>query len=226
MSIVRAQVASVEALASWMQENAVPNIFKAVAYTDSVLTATDADDNVVFELNGGNGAGNSGFFRAYRAANNSLGFALNLFPVSTMIDIIGCENGFIFEAHVRNSTGAERLFACLISKTNDTEPAIVFPSTPPSTSSSPQQYTTGLHHVAFGDSATMSTTTTFTPETAQQTTLCPFGTNADVGTASYTTDAYYMPMGQNYNSGMAQFSIGNDHFITNGYWAIRTGGDE
>lgn len=226
MSIVRAQVANVEALASWMQENAVPTIFKSVAYADSVLTATDADDNVVFELNGGTGAASSGFFRAYRAANNSLGFALNLFPVSTMIDIIGCENGFIFEANVRNSSGAGCLFACLISKTNNDKPAIVFPSTLPSTTSSPRQYTTALNHVAWGDSATMSTTTTFTPETAQQTALCPFGTNADVGTASYTTDAYYMPMGQNYNSGMAQFSIGNDHFITNGYWAIRTGGDE
>lgn len=226
MSIVRAQVANISELAAWMQENAVPNIFKSVTYESSVLTATDNEDNTVLEINGGTGAASSGFFRAYRAENNSLGFALNLFPIIAQISIIGCDNGFIFEANVRNSSGAERLFACLVSKTNNGKAAIVFPSTPPSTSSSPQQRTTGLHHVAFGDSATMSTTTTFTPENAQQTTLCPFGTNADVGTASYTTDAYYMPMGQNYNSGMAQFSIGNDHFITNGYWAIRTGGDE
>lgn len=221
MAITRAQVASVEALATWMQENAVPNIFKSVTYADSVLTATDADDNVVFELNGGTGAGSSGFFRAYRAANNSIGFALNLFPVTTMIDIIGCDNGFIFEAHVRNSTGAERLFACLISKTNNNEPAIVFPSTPPSTSSSPQQYTTALNHVAFGDSATMSTTTTFAPEAAQQTVLTPFATNADTGDVSYAPNAYYMPMHSNYPSGLGKFYLGMDHYITNGYWAIK-----
>lgn len=225
MSIVRAQVATVEALAAWMQTNAVPNIFKSVTFSSGVLTATDADDNTVLEFNGGNGAGNSGFFRSYRGSESYLGFNLNMFPHSTAISIIGCDNGFMFEADFRNApSGAQRLFAVLIAKTNNDRVAIIFPSTPPSTS--PQQYTTALNHVAFGDSATMSTTTTFTPENAQQTTLCPFGTNADVGTASYTTDAYYMPMGQNYNSGMAQFSIGNDHFITNGYWAIRTGGDE
>ena len=227
MSIVRAQVANVEALATWMQTNMTPNIFKSVTYADSVLTATDSEDNTVLTINGGNGAGSSGFFRAYRGSENYLGFDLNLFPNTTAISIIGCDNGFIFEADLRNApSGAQRLFAVLVAKTQLDKVAIIFPSTPPATTSSPQQYTTALNHVAFGDSATMSTTTTFTPETAQQTTLCPFGTNADVGTASYTTDAYYMPMGQNYNSGLAQFSIGNDHFITNGYWAIRTGGDE
>ena len=224
MSIVRAQVANVEALASWMQANAVPNIFKAVTYADSVLTATDADDNTVLEIKGGTGAGNSAFFRAYRAAGNYIGLNGNKLPTSGNIQIICCDNGFIIDSSMTDGSGYERRFAALFSVTNNNKPAIVFPAALSATANA--QYSSGLNHVAFGDSATMVTTTTFTPETAQQTTLCPFGTNADVGTASYTTDAYYMPMGQNYNSGMAQFSIGNDHFITNGYWAIRTGGDE
>lgn len=221
MAITRAQVASVEALATWMQENTVPNIFKSVTYTDSVLAATDDEDNVVFELNGGNGAGSSGYFRAYRAESNSLGFVLNLFPVSTMIDIIGCDNGFIFEAHVRNSSGAERLFAVLIAKTNNDRIAIIFPSTPPATTSSPQQYTTALNHVAFGDSATMSTTTTFTPEAGQQASLTVFKTNADIEDVSYTPKAFYLDMNSNYASGIGKFSLDDGIYITNGYWAIK-----
>lgn len=222
MSIVRAQVASLSELATWMQTNAVPNIFKSVTFSSGVLTATDADDNTVLEIHGGTGSVNQGYFRAYRAESNYIGFTLSTFPMST-IQIIGCDNGFIIGCTIKIGYGDVN-FAVLFAKTSNGKVAIIFPSSPNATS--PQQYTTALNHVAFGDSATMVTTTTFTPETAQQTTLCPFGTNADVGTESYTTDAYYMPMGQNYNSGMAQFSIGNDHFITNGYWAIRTGGDE
>lgn len=223
MAIVRATVANVEALATWMQTNAVPSIFKAVTYENSVLTATDADDNVVFELNGGTGAASSGYFSAYRAASNSLGFALNLFPVSTQISIIGCDNGFIFEANVRNSSGAERLFACLISKTNNGKAAIIFPSTPPSTSSSPQQRTTGLNHVAFGDSETESSTTTFTPEAGRQNCLVPFATNANIGDTSYTPYAYYIAMGTNYAMGLGKFEMGDSVYISNGYWAIREG---
>lgn len=224
MSITRATLASVEALAAWMQTNAVPSIFKSVTYDNGVLTATDADDNTVLEINGGNGSASSGFFSAYRAASNSLGFALNLFPVSTQISIIGCDNGFIFEANVRNSNGSERLFACLISKTNNGKAAIIFPSTPPTTTSSPQQRTTGLHHVAFGDNETIATTTTFTPEAGQQTSFATFCTNADVGTASYTPNAFFMPMSQVYTSGMGKFILGADTYITNGYWCIKDGG--
>ena len=49
MAIVRSNVSNVEALAEWMQTNAVPSVFKAVTYSDGVLAATDEDDNVVLE---------------------------------------------------------------------------------------------------------------------------------------------------------------------------------
>ena len=227
MSIIRSQVTSLAAFAAWMQGNAVPSLFKAVEYDSETDTtsATDADDNVVLEIKNGN----DGHLRAYRGENNYLEIALTQFPATNTeenkrINIIGCGNGFIVDMKVGTRQGTGFAFAFMISKTNNDKIAIIFPSAVGYTAA--QQFTTNIQHVALGDSTTISTTTTFTPETAQQTTLCPFGTNADVGTASYTTDAYYMPMGQNYTSGLAQFSIGNDHFITNGYWAIRTGGDE
>ena len=225
MGITRATVATVEALATWMQTNAVPGIFKSVTYSDSVLTATDADDNTVLTIHAGTGSVNQGYFRAYRAESNYIGFALSNFPTATgggsTIQIIGCDNGFIIGCTIKVGYNDVN-FASLFAKTNNDKPAIIFPSSPNATS--PQQYTTALNHVAFGDSATISTTTTFTPETAQQTVMTPFATNADVGDTSYTPNAFYMPIGQNYAQGMGKFLLGADTYITNGYWAINDGG--
>ena len=219
MSITRAQVANISELAAWMQENAVPSIFKAVTYADSVLTATDAEDNTVLTIHGGTGSVNQGYFHAYRAESNYLGFTLSNFPKSeTSIQTIGCDNGFIIGCTIKLGYNDVN-FAALFAKTNNDKVAIIFPSSPNATS--PQQYTTALNHVAFGDSATIATTTTFAPESAQQTVLTPFATNADFGDVSYTPNAYYMPMHSNYASGVGKFYLGMDHYITNGYWAIK-----
>lgn len=220
MGITRAQVASVEALASWMQENAVPSIFKAVTYSDSVLTATDADDNVVLKINGGTGAGNSAYFRAYRAEGNYIGLNGNRLPTSGNIQIIGCDNGFIIDSSMTDGSGYERRFAALFSATNNNKTAIVFPAALSATTNA--QYTTALNHVAFGDSATIASTTTFTPESAQQTIMCGFGTNADITDVSYTPKAFYMPMHSAYNQGIGKFLCGGKVYITNGYWCIDT----
>lgn len=221
MAITRAQVANISEIAAWMQENAVPNIFKSVAYADGVLTATDADDNTVLEINGGTGAGNSAFFRAYRASGNYIGYRLNMIPNpgTPTIEIIGCDNGFMFSCGVVSSTGYGRFFSALFTKTNNDKVAVIFSAENQNTAIA--ALTESLNHVAFGDSATISTTTTFTPESAQQTVLTPFATNADVGDVSYTPNAYYMPMHSNYTSGVGKFYLGMDHYITNGYWAIK-----
>ena len=204
-----------------MQSNAVPSIFKSVTYSDSVLTATDAEDNTVLTIHAGTASVNQGYFRAYRAESNYLGFALSSFPTTrgaSTIQIIGCDNGFIIGCTIAIGYGDVN-FAALFAKTSKDKPAIIFPSSP--NDFSPQQYTTALNHVAFGDSATIATTTTFTPESAQQTVLTPFATNAEVGDVSYAPNAYYMPMHSNYASGFGKFYLGMDHYITNGYWAIK-----
>ncbi len=220
MAITRAQVNGVEELAAWLNENA-SDFFSSVTFTSGELVARDADENIIFSM--GNYGTGSGYLavRSYRSAESYITSG----PLSsvTTIDIIKCDNGIIIDFYY--SWNANRRFGILIAKTNNDKIAVIS-SAGGDNSATTNYLCNKLQHVALGDSTTISTTTTFTPETAQQTTLCPFGTNADVGKASYTTDAYYMPMGQNYNSGLAQFSIGNDHFITNGFWAIRTGGDE
>lgn len=229
MAIKRMRTKDFATFAAFVQETLVPNIFKTATYDSEtgVLTCTDDDGNVALEIKGGSTATSSAyFFRAYRTAAGGYFYQnFNAFPNASGdgLEVIACDNGLICTANVVAPNGYGRIFCFLLAKTNNGKPAIIFGDL---TNSLETACITNILHVALGDSATMSTVTTFTPEAAQQTTLCPFGTNADVGTASYTTDAYYMPMGQNYNSGIAQFSIGNDHFITNGFWSIRTGGDE
>jgi hypothetical protein len=85
-----------------------------------------------------------------------------------------------------------------------------------------QQYKNALNHVALGDSTTMSTTTTFTPESGNQTNFCTFCTNADITDVSYTPKAFYLHMHSSYNSGIGKFLSGGKVYITNGYWAIDT----
>ena len=218
MAITRAQVANVEALATWMQANAVPNIFKSVTYSNSVLTATDAEDNTVLTINGGTGAGNSAYFRAYRAEGNYIGLNGNRLPTSGNIQIIGCDNGFIIDSSMTDASGYERRFAALFSVTINNKTAIVFPAALNATANA--QYSSGLNHVAFGDSATMSTTTTFTPEAGQQTSLTAWKTNSNPGTVSYTPKAFYLDMHSGYSSGIGKFVLNGEEYITNGYWAI------
>lgn len=227
MSIIRSQVASLADFAEWMQENAVPNIFNSVSYAENILTATDENDNVVLEIMNGSG----GYFRAYRGESNYIGLSNILnFPNYTepTIDVIGCDNGFIIKCSIvwrPTTTNITKPFAALFSKTNNNKVAIVFLSNLQNAQAN-DEYTKQLNHVAFGDSTTMSTTTTFTPESGNQTVITPFITNADVGGKSYTPSAGYMPAHSNYGSGLNKFLLGADMYITNGYWCIKDGGAE
>ncbi len=220
MSIKRAQVTSLEALAAWLNENAT--VFKTVTFSDNTLSATDAEDNTILKIADGTG----GYFRAYISGTKYFGLDLARFPnyANTTIDIISCDNGLMIACFVIDNQNYGRDFTALFSKTNNGRVAIVFPSVLNSVNN--QQYKNALHHVAFGDSVTMSSTTTFTPESGNQTVITPFITNADVGCKSYTPDAGYMPAHSNYSSGMNKFLLGADTYITNGYWCIKDGGAE
>ena len=134
-------------------------------------------------------------------------------------DIIMCGNGIIIAAAFTNLGYGVRYFSVLISKTNNGRLACVFSVG----SSATQILYTQLQHVAIGDSTTLSTTTTFTPEAGQQTCLVPFATNAEIGDTSYTPDAFYITMNPNYAMGIGKFLMGADTYISNGYWAIREG---
>lgn len=214
MAIRRAQVTSLAAFAAWMQENAVPNIFKSVSYNSSsrTITATDDSDNLVLSIEPAK-------LKAYRAENNAIEYSDNyeLIASSWPTQVIGCDNGFLTVG--RYGLNGDSRFALLVAKTNNGKPAIIFNRYGSATDN--QVFYNGVKHVAFGDSPTMSTTTTFTPEVGQQTSLVPFSTNADIEEVSYTPDAYWIAMSANYSMGIGKFRMGGDTFISNGYWAIK-----
>ena len=223
MSIYRADVTSLSALAALMQEHAVPNIFKSVTYDNntSLLTATDDEDNTVLTICN---VSNASYFRAYRAENNYIGHSLRLFlnPSDSTIPVMGCDNGLMLVCSVVDTQGYGRGFAALFAKTNNDKVAIIFPST--LASNSVAKFYTALHHVAFGDSTTIATTTTFVPEAGQQTSFTSFKTNADFDDASYTPNAFYLDMHSAYATGYCKLIYDGDIYISGGYWAIKDGG--
>ena len=214
MATVRAQVSGVQALAEWLDENATHLLQKVEKdASENVWHGYDLDGNKVFSMSNSS-------FKAYRTDGGDAITSELVGMFTGTNDIIVCDNGIIVAATFQHSGYGTRYFSCLISKTNNGRLACVFSVG----SSATQILYTQIQHVAIGDSTTMSTTTTFTPEAGQQTCLVPFATNAEIGTTSYTPDAYYIPMNPNYAMGIGKFMMGADTYISNGYWAIRDGG--
>lgn len=220
MAISRAKLGNNSEFLAWLQANTVPNIFASVSMRgdSSTIQALDDDGNVVFLMQ-------SGQFVAYVNDNvqktYSNGYAIiDNSGDDRWSDIIGCDNGFILEA---KSGGDKRyLLVLMCAKTNNGKVAVVF-----ATGDTPSRTTvlrSGIQHIARGDNPSLETATSFFTESAAQTVLTPFATNANIGDVSYTPDAFYMPMHSAYSAGIGKFSLGSDIFITNGYWAIRDGG--
>lgn len=215
MSITRAQVSGLSELATWLNDNCTA-FFNSVTYESDVLTATDKNDSVVMEICG---TQNSGYLRAYRSESSYISASMYQNAFGGTINVIKCDNGIIIDATYYQNIG--RKFGVLISPSNNDELAIIFSYGGTDTSGDNYLYNK-LQHVALGDSTTMSTTTTFTPESGQQTNFCTFCTNADITDVSYTPKAFYLPMHSAYNSGIGKFLSGGKVYITNGYWAIDT----
>ena len=219
MGIVRAELSSISELATWLNANACPSIFKTVSYDigESTLTATDADDHTVVTIKNGSGGG----LTAYTSQNNSVNLSFSSIPNTsgTTISVIGCDNGLILETFVVSSS--KRFFPFMFTKTNNGKVAVIFPSSFNSTDN--VNYKTGLNHVAWGDADSFVTTTSFYPESGNQTCLTTWITNAAPGATSYTPNAFYMPAHSAYPSGMCKFSIDGDDsvYVTNGYWAVK-----
>lgn len=211
MAVTRAQVSGIEALATWLNANAT-DFFSSVTYTNGGLHAFDTDGNEVFSAS-------SSVFTAYRTSGangiSATGITSGLFGTT---NIIMCDNGIILDTtYTRNVT---RGFGVLIAKTNNDKLAAIF-SYGDTVSTTENYLYKQIQHVALGDNTTSATTTTITPEAANQTVLVPFATNADLTDVSYCPNAFYMPTGQYYSMGLGRFELAESTYITNGYWAIK-----
>lgn len=220
MAISRTKLGNNSEFLAWLQANTVPNIFASVSMRGdgSTVQALDDDGNVVFLMQ-------SSKFIAYVDDNVQKTYSNGYVLIGNSSDdrwsdIIGCDNGFILEA--KSGVDKRYLLVLMCAKTNNDKVAVVFASG--DTPSRTTVLRSGIHHIARGDNPSVETTTSFSPESAAQSVLTPFATNANTGDVSYTPDAFYMPMHSAYSAGLGKFSLGSDIFITNGYWAIRDGG--
>lgn len=214
MAIKRANISGLDNLATWLNANCA-GLFGSVTYSSSKLTATDKDSHTILEITAAS-------CKAYRAASSYIESNMASSGFGTT-DVIACDNGVILKTSY--TYNISRSFGVLIAKTNnDNRLAVIFSAGGTDSTDANYAYT-ALKHVAWGDSTSITpTTTTFAPEAGQQTILCPWGTNPDTGQTSYTPKAFYLPTGQNYSQGIGKFILGADTYITNGYWAIKDGG--
>lgn len=210
MAINRAHLTSMQATAEWLAAN-VP-ILSSVTYETGLITVKNATNNTVFKFDNTG----SGYLRGFITSSVYEQVQIDNFIMNN-VDAIACDNGCILEF----ASGTNKKAAVLFAMSNSGQIACIYSY---GGTSSKAYLKSEIHHVARGDSETISTTTTFTPEAQQQTSFATFCTNADAGVASYTPKAFYMPVSQVYGNGIGKFIIGADTYITNGYWAIKDGG--
>ena len=228
MPVILRNVKTLKQMANFLQDCLVPSLLKSVEYTDTpdkTLVLTDNDDNVVLRILSKSG----GYFRIYTSETSYYGFNGNAFPLETdtstgLRQMIGCENGCIYHGVATDPSGYSRPFSFLLAKTNNGRIAVIVNNFGTGSDTSSQYE--NVNHIAFGDDTTFTSRTTFTPETGRQTMLNPFGTNPKLTESSVTPKAFYISRDTAYTLAMRTFTLNDEEFITNGYWAISTKVDE
>lgn len=188
-------------------------LFDSVVVSGSTITCKDADENTLLTFSR---ASQTMTITAYASASASKYVQYNYGTSSTQVTIsygYACANGVMLQF-----SGMNYKACVMIAKTNNGEIVTVM-----SNSESVNSYTV-VWCVAWGDVAPF-TNFTFTAHERNQTVIAPFASCANIGDVSYTDKAGYIPYGQYYNSGYGTLSIGEDTWLTNGYWCIKDGGD-
>lgn len=212
MAIARATLTSMQATAEWLAAN-VP-ILTSVTFELNLITVKNATNNTVFKFDNSSSSPSLKGFITSSVLDKITLDSMNM----TNVDAIACDNGCILEF----TSGTNKKAAVMFAMTNNNQIACIFCD---GSTTGKAYRTTNIHHCARGDNESAAiTTTSFTPEAGAQTTFAAFGTIPNVGTTSYTTKAFYMPMSQVYGSGFGKFIIGTDTYITNGHWCIKDGG--
>lgn len=189
-------------LATWMQSNLCPKYFESVTYKNNVLTCTDADENVLLTI------AKTGVATAYKSASSTV-ILTGAIP-APFTYACTCANGAMIDSASGSSLGC-----MLITKTNNNKTAIVY-----SAGNANTVCRSGIKRVAWGDDQFDDTTFAYSVISGNQTQLVPFLTDSELGTSSFTPDAYYMPSVQYPNIGISTISLDGHIYLTNGYWTI------
>lgn len=183
-------------------------MFGSVTHTDNIITCKDDNSNTVLTIDH---SASSVVMTAYASTLVSQSIS-----VSSTKPKYGytCTNGLMF--HMQTSNNYRQHFA--ITKTNLDKLAVVMTKT--STANSTEQACRSFYCIANGDVAPISSNE-FTPTAKNQTQLVPFTTDSASGVISYTPNAAYLSVAQNYSMGFGTLTINGDEYLTNGYWVIK-----
>lgn len=212
ITILKKTFISLQQIADWLSENAVPDYFASVSYDgSSTIDCKDSENHIVFSF------GSSQLsFRKSGSATETISNGTT--PSSSWPASVGkCANGILIFID-RDNPGV----SILITKTNNGEVAAVF------TYYQGSNYRKWIHaenlHVCavgdYGGSAVDQRTLTFNASDKNQTQLNYFTTTPVEGVISYTPKAYYMPSSQVYDIYFGKFFANGKWYLTNGYWAI------
>ena len=215
ISIMRNAFTSMQQLATWLSENAVPDYFASVVYDSNAaaINCKDSEENTVFSF--GN---NEISFRKSATATETLSSG-TIPTVSYPASAGKCSNGILITID-RKKPG----ILILITKTNNGEVAAVF-NYSNETNWRAVCASVEVHVAAVGDygrTAADIKTLRWGAREKNQTQLVQFTTTPAEGTISYTPKAYYMPCAQGlvYDLYFGKFLANGKWYLTNGYWAI------
>ena len=228
MAITKSGVKSMQALAEWLQANAVPEYFASVSIDAKTITCSDANGNPlmvysvtnhsfsIYKTSGGNA-------ETFTIATSNYSDAE---PTTDYPAIVAkCGGGLMVLINCAYSGSAPGWYCLnfIITKTNNDITAVIAGTYKGSNKAGANATvsTTNIHSVALGDAEDATKTRTFYPSAQNQTQFASFTTYAKPDTTSYTPNAFYMLVGEYYDWYYGKFTAGGDTYITNGYWAIK-----
>ena len=220
MPISRAYVYSKVDTVSWLQDNAVPNIFSSISYSDNVITCYDSDNKAVFRWNLGSGtSGNAYLYRVPNDLTSAISVANVPFyeNIGEPIYLFKCDGG-VFITQYYTSSGYSYILNIIFTKTNQLKHATILNT---SLNGSSASWNSNIYPVAVGDRSGAISSFSFSTSSQLQTQFVPFMTYTQGDSISYTPCAFYLPAGEYYNIRKGIFTSQTGTYVTNGYIALK-----
>lgn len=213
ITILKKTFISLQQIATWLSENAVPDYFASVSYANNAIDCKDSENHIVFSF----GRDQLSFRKSGSSTETISG---GVAPASNHPASVGkCANGILIL--IENDSNSV-IVSILITKNNNGEVAAVF-NYYSSSRYREMVHTYNVHVCAVGDyggSAADIRTLNFNNSEKNQTQLVQFNTTPPEGTISYTPKAFYMPCSQVHDIYFGKFFANGKWYLTNGYWAI------
>ena len=195
-------------------------LFDSVTVSDDTISCYDADNNLLFTINNNSSYGNV-IVRMYIDANTYQEQTLNgniTYGYKSANQSLTQTNGIMLRVYYSYSSASYNS-TIAFAKTNNNKVACICSIHPLSGISTATNHKT-FWALAWGDVVPLSSLT-FETNTRNQAVIVNFITCNDLNVSSYTPNAGYLPIGQYYSTGYGTMVIGDDTYLTNGYWVIK-----